>query len=185
MAIGVFSPAVPATSKDIMLGEGVVYKNYGEVGEAIIGATKGGSKLSIDKKIKDIKFDGAYGSTKGLRRYERYEAKMSINFLKLNYVNMAYGLSVTVTDGTDKDGTYKEIAFDIEIAAADVLTNIAFVGQKQDGTQCMIILENALNIDKIDIDFKEKDELASEMTYTGFYTYAAPTVPPIKIREYV
>ena len=41
------------------------------------------------------------------------------------------------------------------------LTNVAFVGQKFDGTACSIILENALNLDKVSIDFKEKDEEGS------------------------
>ena len=168
-----------------LLGEGIVYKNYGVGGAAIIGAIRGGSKLQIDRKIRDINFDGAYGSVHGMRRYERYDAKLVINFLKLTYTNLAYGLPITVSDGADQDGTYKKIVFDLEIAAADVLSNVAFVGQKHDGKQCIILVENALNIDKIALEFKEKDEVTSEMTYTGFYTYAAPTTPPVKIWDYV
>jgi hypothetical protein len=185
MAIGVFNPAVPESAKDILLGEGIVYKNYGESGEAIIGATRSGSKLEIDRSIKEIKFDGAYGPVKGMRRYERFVAKLIINFLKLTYTNLAYGLPITVSDGSDKDGTYKKISFDLEIAAADVLTNVAFLGYKENGDYCIIIIENALNIDKLSLDFKEKDEVTSEMSYTGFYTYAAPTTPPLQIWEEV
>jgi len=185
MPIGVFSPAVPELAKDILLGEGIVYKNYGEEGEAIIGATRSGSKLEIDRSIKEIKFDGAYGPTKSMRRYETCVVKLIINFLKLTYTNLAYGLPVTVSDGSDKDGTYKKISFDLEIAAADVLTNVAFLGYKDNGDYCLIKVDNALNIDKIGLDFKEKDEVTSEMTYTGFYTYADPTTPPLEIREEV
>ncbi len=39
MPTNVFIPAVPEKANDILLGEGVLYKNYGEAGEAIIGAT--------------------------------------------------------------------------------------------------------------------------------------------------
>lgn len=184
MAIGVFTPTVPAAS-DIMLGEGVVWKNYGQAGVALIGATRGGGKVEITKKINDMKYDGAYGLTKTLRRYDRFEVKMTISFLKINYVNLAYGLPVTIADGTDQDGTYKKLTFDMDIVAADVLTNVAFVGQKHDGKQCIIIINNALNIDNINMDFKEKDELTSDMTYTGFYAYATPTVPPIQILDYL
>lgn len=183
MSTGVFTPAVPDSANDIMLGEGAVYKNYGVAGEAALGATSGGSKLDIDRKIKEIKYDGAYGKTKGLRRYEELIPKLSVKFLKLTYTNMVEGLPTTVTDGTDKDGTYKEISFDLNIEAADVLDNIAFVGQKLDGEECAIIIENALNIDKISIDFKEKDEVVSELVYTGFYSYSTPTTPPIVVRD--
>lgn len=184
MATGVFSPTVPQSSNDIMLGEGIVYKNYGEAGEAVIGATRGGSKFEIDNSIKSAAYDGAYGNTKGLRRYERCAVKLTVNFLKLTYTNLAYGMPVTVSDGTDSDGTYKEISFDLEISSGDVLTNVAFVGKKHDGKNCIIIVENALNIDKITWDFKEKDEVVSEMIYTGFYAYATPTTPPFKIWDY-
>jgi hypothetical protein len=185
MPTNTFNPAVPESANDILLGEGVLYKNYGEAGEAIIGATRGGSKLEIDRDIKEIAYDGAMGPTKGMRRYNRFVAKLVVNFLKLTYTNLAYGIPVTVTDGTDADGTYKKIAFDLDIVAADVLTNITFKGQKLDGEYCIIKVENALNIDNISLEFKEKDEVISEMTYTGFYTAAAPTTPPVVIQDEV
>lgn len=185
MATNTFSPAVPQKANDILLGEGVLYKNYGEAGEAVIGATRGGSKLEIERAIKEVAYDGSYGPTKNMRRYERFVVKLVINFLKLTYTNLAYGVPVTVSDGSDPDGTYKKISFDLEIAAADVLTNITFVGQKHDGSYCVIKVENALNIDNISLEFKEKDEIVSEMTYTGFYTYAAPTTPPLIIQDEV
>ena len=183
MAIGVFNPSIP-TANDIMLGEGIVYKNYGEVGESIMGATRGGSKLDIDRPIKEINFDGAYGQTQGLRRYEKFIPKLVINFLKLTYSNFIHGMPVTVSDGSDLDGTYKEITFDLDINASDVLTNLTFVGQKHDGKACLIKLKNALNIDSINLDFKEKDELTAEMTYTGFYSASTPSVPPLEIWDY-
>ena len=185
MAYGVFSPAVPASAKDVMLGEGAVWKNKGEAGEAALGATAGGSKLEIDRKIKDIKYDGAYGQTKGMRRYEQLVPTLTVKFLKLNYTNMVAGLPTTVTDGTDADGTYKEISFDLEFVAGDVLTNVAFVGQKLDGGATTIIVENALNISKVAFDFKSKDEVSVDMEYTGFYAYATPTTPPILIQDAV
>lgn len=185
MANGVFNPTVPDKSNDILLGEGIVWKNYGVAGAAIIGATRGGGKVTLERKIRDINFDGAYGSVKGLRRFETYKVKMAINFLKINYTSLGYGLSLTTTDHTDSDGVFKKTVFNLDFDAADVLANVAFVGQKNDGKACIIIVENALNIDNIELDFKEKDELTTELSYTGFYTYAAPTIPPVKILDYL
>jgi len=180
-----FSPAVPEKANDILLGEGIVYVNYGEASQAIIGATRGGSKVELERVIKEISYDGSYGPTKELRRYERYVVKLVINLLKLNYTTLCYGVPVTVSDGVDSDGTYKKIAFDLDFEASDVLENITFVGQKQDGLYCIIKVENALNLNNLGFEFKEKDEIVSEMTYTGFYTYAAPTIPPLIIQDEV
>jgi hypothetical protein len=183
MATNTFSPAIPQKAKDIMLGEGVLYYNYGEVSEAVIGATRGGTKLEIEWSKKEVEYDGAMGPTKGMRRTNVLIAKLIVNFLKLTYTTLTYGLNVTVSDGSDQDGTYKKIAFNTSWADTDVMTNITFKGYKASGEYCIIKLSNALNIDNISLEFKEKDEVVSEMTYTGFYTYAAPTTPPVVIQE--
>lgn len=185
MSTNIFTPAVPYKANDLLLTEGIVYKDLGEAGEAIIGATRGGSKLIIDWQKRIMPYDGAMGATKGMRRTEKFYAKLIIMFLKINYVNLAYGLNVTVGDGSDQDGTYKKISFDTDFASGDVLDNVAFLGYKADGKYCKIILENALNTGNIEIEHKEKDELVGEMTFEGFFTYSAPTTAPIKIQEEV
>lgn len=181
--INKIDPAVIEKVKDLLLGEGIVYKNYGEVGEAIIGATRGGSKLEIEKEIKEIEFDGSLGATKGMRRPSKFIVRLIINFLKINYVNLAYGVNVTVTDGSDALGTYKKITFNTSFASTDVLTNITFKGYKASGEYCVIRLDNAFNMNDISFEFKEKDEIISEMTYTSFYKYLTPSVCGLYIDE--
>ena len=180
MAEGVFNPAVPENANDILLGEGVV-----KAAGTTIGATQGGNRFEVDRNIKAVKFDGSYGPTKGMRRYERRVAKLIINFLKITYVNIAYGLNVTVNDGSDEDGTYKEIVPRLNFESTDVLSYITFEGFKHDGTACIIRLDNVLNLGNLGWEYKEKSELILPMEYTGFYTYAAPTTPSDKIRDYV
>jgi len=185
MGVNTFEPAVPQSAKDIMLGEGVLYVDYGEIGEAVIGATRGGSKVEIERTIKTVDYDGAMGATKGMRRTERFVVTLVVNFLKLTYTNFVYGLNATTADGTDGDGTYKKITFDTTFASTDMLTNITFKGYKANGKYCIITITNALDIGNVGIEFKEKDEVVTERTYTGFYTYAAPTTPPLTIQEEV
>lgn len=183
MSTNVFSPAVPEKAKDILLGEGAAYKNLDEDGEALIGATRGGSRLEMDWVKGTMEYDGAIGPTQGMRRSHRLVPKLIINFLKLSYINLAYGLNVTISDGADEDGTYKKISFDTDFASTDVLTNVGFKGYKASGEYCKCKVENALNIDSITLEFNEKDEVVGEITYTGFYPYATPTIPPMKIDE--
>lgn len=176
---GVFTPIVPADS-DILLGEGIYYADYGEVGQAIIGATRGGSKVEIEKVIKEMEYDGAYGHTKELRRYTRYVPRFMVNLLKMTYTSLGYAMPM---DSTDL-GDYKEMVWRLNIEDTDYLTNITFVGNKHDGTEVIIKILNPLNDGNIVLDFKEKDELVSELQYTGHYAAATPTTPPILIWEY-
>ena len=176
---GVVTPIVPSAN-DILLGEGVVYVNYNEAGEAPNWCDSGGSKFTLDIKLIDPKVDGMYGPVKGLKRVEKMIPHLNINFLKLSYVSLAYGVPCTVTDR----GAYHEIAFNLNIEAADVLKNVAFIGQKHDGKACKIIVKNALNVGNIDLNFKEKGEVSSDMDYEGMYAYATPTTPPFEIHDY-
>jgi hypothetical protein len=178
MANGVVTPVVPLAN-DIKLGEGVVYINYG-TDNTILGATDGGSQFKIEKKIIDIKYDGKYGPTKGLKRVEIFIPRLIVNCLKLNYNTLGYGIPITVTDMT----TYQKITFDLNVEAEDVLTNVAFIGQAFDGKALKIIVKNALMDGDIELDFKEKASVVGQLQYSGHYAYATPTTPPFEIRDY-
>lgn len=185
MSTNIFNPSVIDKANDLLLGEGVVYKDLDEVTETAIGATAGGSKLEVEWEKLQTKYDGSMGPTKGMRRTGRFVPKLTVNLLKINYTNIVYGLNVTVSDGSDQDGTYKKISFDTDFASTDVLTNIGFKGYKGNGKYCKIKVENALNINALSFEFKEKGEIKCEMVYTGFFAYSAPTTPPLSIREEV
>lgn len=169
----------PPNDDDILLGEGVYIKNYGTDDE-IMGATMGGSKVEITRVVREMPFDGAYGKYFDLRRFETYEPRFVINFLKMNYTLLTYGTSTTVTDMT----TYQKVNFRLNIEDADYIDNIAFVGKKHSGKQCIIILENLLNDGNIVWEHKEKTEIVGEMTYTSHYLRTALTTPTIKIFDY-
>jgi hypothetical protein len=91
MAIGVATPKVPV-SNDIILGEFKVYANYGTPSELLLGATREGCKLSIDRSVKELAFDGSYGYTLDsngvpLVRHEKIDAMLTLNSLYLKYFN--------------------------------------------------------------------------------------------------
>ena len=71
--------------EDVALGECKVYGNYELPDEHIIGATRGGTKLTIERSIREMGYDGSYGPTKGLRRYEKFISKLELQALCLKY----------------------------------------------------------------------------------------------------
>ena len=181
MAEGVVTPTVPAKN-DILLGEGVIRYNYTSGGGTVLGATRGGSSLKIERTIKEIAYDGAFGPTKGLRRKTIVVPRLIVKNLKLNYttIPLMFGSSFTVSD----EGDYHKIIEDMDMADADYLTDITFVGQKLDGKACIIIVYNALGDGNIEFAFSEKDEVVPETTFTGHYATGTPTTIPYELRDY-
>lgn len=100
MSKGIGSFTVP-TEDEIALGESKVYGNYGLPSQIEIGALRGGLKTSIERDIKEIEFDGAYGPVKGLRRNKIMKCKIAMNNLVLKYMNKK-----TISD-CESDGTWE------------------------------------------------------------------------------
>jgi|GEM_PF-2710263 len=178
MSTGVFVPRTP-NAREIFLGEGAVWANYTS-SAVLLGATQGGSKFNIDKKVINPKVDGIYGNVRGIQRVDIFIPHLIINFLKINYTLLGYGLPSTVVD----QGDYHEFSFDLNFEASDVLTDVTFVGQKHTGQLVKISVFNALNVGDIEMDFKEKGEVTTELDYRGCYAAATPTVPPFEYFEY-
>lgn len=111
MTKGLSSFEVPVAN-DVGLGECKIYGNYELPDQHIIGATRGGVKATIERSIKEMAYDGSYGPTKGLRRYEKFIAKVELQSLCLKY-QIQDSVSDMESDGLweDKDwgntgGTY-------------------------------------------------------------------------------
>ena len=89
MSIIAVTPTIPVAN-DIILGEFKAYANYGQPGVILLGATRDGCKIDIERTIKELTFDGAYGPTLDsdgvpLVRYEKLIAKVTLNNLYLKY----------------------------------------------------------------------------------------------------
>lgn len=184
MSIYKWTPVAPEKAEDLTLGQGLLYYNLGESGEAIIGAVRGGSELRLNRTIVERKHDGALGPIKGTREVTIFKPQLLINFLGINYTNLAYGNPITVSDGSDADGTYKKMIFRAQIESTDICTNIGFKGYKMNGDIVKILLLNALNVDPISFGHKNKDDVVVPMVYTGFYSYSSLSTVPFQQWDY-
>lgn len=84
MTKGLSTFEVPVAN-DVGLGECKIYGNYELPDQHIIGATRGGVKATIERTIREMGYDGSYGPTKGLRRYDKFVAKVELQSLCLKY----------------------------------------------------------------------------------------------------
>lgn len=91
MSITAVDPTIPVAN-DVIMGEFKAYANYGLPTQTLLGATRDGCKVDIERTIKELAFDGAYGPTLDsdgvpLVRYEKLIGRITLNNLYLKYFN--------------------------------------------------------------------------------------------------
>jgi hypothetical protein len=172
-------PPAVTTSKTI-LGPGAFYFDYGEVTELCIGATRGGGTFNVERQIREVAQDGAYGPIKNKRYKTRIVPVLKIKALELGIANLPKFFGGMTVDSSGV--SYDSITENIAIAAADYLTNVAFVGENGDGEDVIIIIKNALGDGNIEMAIEDKNEIVPETQFTGHYASDALTTVPYEIR---
>lgn len=157
------------TPKNIMFGAGTIHKGLKysttwNFDETIVGATSGGSKLSIVPEITNVEVDGALVKTKGLNVKTGETATMEINFIELT--KDIIKAATIGEDGTSDDATnYDVIESKAAIAEGDYWENIAFVGKTLDGKNIIAILDNALCTSGFEQEGKNKEGAIGKYTF--------------------
>ena len=158
------------TPKRILFGAGTIHKglkytsNAWNFDNTIVGATNGGSKLSIVPELYDVPLDGANVAVKGLKVKTGETATMEVNFAELTE-DIIKAATIGKT-GTATDTTYNLIESKADIAVGDYWENVAFVGRTLEGKNIIAILENALITSGMETEGKNKESAV------GTYTFA-------------
>jgi hypothetical protein len=157
------------TPKNILFGAGTIHKNLKYTGstwnftESLMGATSGGSKLSIVPEVTNVEVDGALVKAKGLTVKTGETATMEINFIELT--KDIIKAATFGKDGTSEDTAYDLIEGKAQIAEGDYFENIAFVGQTLDGRKVIAILDNALCTSGFEQEGKNKEGTIGKYTF--------------------
>lgn len=158
------------TPKRILFGAGTIHKglkyttNAWNFKESLVGATNGGSKLSIVPELLDVPLDGANVAVKGLKVKTGETAKMEVNFAELT--EELIKAATLGKDGTSSDTTYNLIESKDDIAVGDYWDNVAFVGKTLEGKNIIAILENALITSGLETEGKNKEGAVGTYTFT-------------------
>ena len=169
------------TGKNLLLGAGCLYKNYGLVGEAPIGATAGGSTFNCAVKTRDVKCDGLKGLQKGLRVVTDVDITLTTTLLEINPSTLALSLIGDIDTVTNPD--YDIISGRYEILDADYVTNIALVATISGSAKpVIIIISNALATDGLKLVTKDDNDNGLATVFTAFGDPLTPTIVPYEIR---
>lgn len=164
------------TPKNNLFGAGTIHKGLkytpgsgGSGGSwnkeaSIVGATSGGSKLSIIPEITNIEVDGVLVKAKGLAAKTGETASMEVNFAELTKDIIK---SATLgNEGTSADATnFDVIESKSDIAEGDYWENIAFWGKTLAGEDIIAILDNVLVTSGFEQEGKNKEGAVGKYTF--------------------
>ena len=78
--------------ENIQIDYGLVYINYGGIGEKQLAPTRGGGTFSVTKNIREIEYDGRKGKTKGMQVVDEINATLSVPLLCASMDNLALAM---------------------------------------------------------------------------------------------
>jgi hypothetical protein len=157
------------TVKNILFGAGTIHKGLKHTGgtwnfeETLVGATSGGSKLSIVPEVYDVPVDGADVLTVGLRVKTGEKATLEVNFIELS-TDVIAAAAMGVQGESDVDG-YAMIQSKADIEIGDYWENIAFVGKLLNNKPVIAILDNALCTTGFETEGKNKEGAVGKYTF--------------------
>lgn len=158
-----------STPYNIMLGAGTLYKNFQYEDKSkkwsgtILGATSGGTKLTITPEIMDIDVDGVLVKSKGLRQKTGETAQIETNMVE---ITKEYLQSTVIgEEGTSADSRFDVIESKALIEDSDYIENFAFVGFKTDGSPIVVLFDYAICTSGLSLEGKNKEASVVPATF--------------------
>lgn len=133
----------------------VIIGAWDDSDEYVLGATSGGNKLSILSELVPIEVDGALVKVKGLTQKQGETGSLETNLAQ--HTKESFIRAIIGKEQESLIKGYHQLTTKNLLEASDYLDNIAFVGTMSDGTECVIILENALCTSGLELEPKNKE----------------------------
>jgi hypothetical protein len=156
---------------DILLGDGIF-----SIAGVDIALTRGGGKFTVEREFREIEADGDYGVVKGRVRLIKSRAKLEINLLEILDTKLASihpGLVLTTSDAAKNVLTGV-----LSVSDSDYQSTVKWTGYTKAGKAVVIILQNAINMENIEWETKDKEEIINKATYTAAFLSNARTTEP-------
>ncbi len=164
------------TPKNIMLGAGTLYKSLVYDAESskwngtILGATSGGTKLSIVPEVANIEVDGVTVKAKGLAHKVGETATIETNMVELT---KDWLISTTIgQEGTSVDSRFDVIESSEHITDDNYIENFGYVGFMTDGTPIVVVFDYALCTTGLEAEGKNKEAAVLPATFECYANLA-------------
>ena len=128
--------------ENIQIDYGMLYVNYGEVGERRIGPTRGGATFTATATLRDIEFDGSKGKTKDMVVVDDINAMLSIANMDTSMDDLALAMPWATYATNILTGKSANVGV---VPASSYLTNVTMFAKVVGGGYKKITLYNAMN----------------------------------------
>ena len=153
-----------ATGYEPQVGDFVI-GDWDDSEEYVLGATSGGNKCSIMSEFTDIDVDGASVKVKGLTLKMGEAGSLETNLAQHTVESFKRAIVGKEVDSLIKG--YTQVVTKPLLELSDYLDNVAFVGNMTDGTEVIIIMENALCTSGFEVEGKNKETAVLKATFEG------------------
>ncbi len=127
----------------------------------LIGATSGGSSISLVNTFRQAEIDGVFTAVVGGDSIESSEGKFEVNMIEWTANNLKRALlaDVKTSDGTQYPTGYEVITTRREVKSTDYIENLAYVGTiTGSNNPIIIILHHAFPTGGLEFEPKDKQE---------------------------
>lgn len=129
--------------ESIQIDYGIIYINYGEDDEKLLGPTRGGGEFVATATIRDIEFDGSKGKTKGMQVIDDITAQLNVTSLNSSIDVLMKALPYAKYDEISKKLTVDKDSIGV-IPDDAYIKNVTMFAKTVKGEYKKITLYNAL-----------------------------------------
>jgi len=162
------------TPDHLMLNAGAILSNLSwednKWNGDLLGATSGGSSLSLVNTYRQAEIDGVFAPTVGSDSIESSEAKFEVNMIEWTAENIKMALlgDIEDADGTEYPSGYQVITTRRKITKDDYIKNLAYVGTiSGSDTPVIVIMHHAIATGGLEFEPQDKTESIYKMTFEG------------------
>lgn len=165
------SGVTQTTAENLVFGAGTIHRNLQYDDEtqswnfrdSLVGATSGGSTLTITPELVDVEVDGTGVKVQGLTMKTGETATLETNFVEITRDILSTLVFGEVTQNALAG--YDLIESRADIKTGDYWENVAFVGKSSAGKDIIVILENALCTSGLSLGSQNKKETVVKATF--------------------
>lgn len=136
----------------------------------LLGATSGGSSISLVNTYRQAQIDGVFAPTVGSDSIEESTATFEINFIEWTAQNLKMAI---LGDVKESDGTKYPIGYDVitsrrKIEISDYVENLAYAGTIAGSDKpIVIIMHHAIATSGLEFEPQDKQESIYTVTFEG------------------
>ena len=133
---------------NVQVDYGIVYVDYGETSQRLLGPTRGGATFTATQQIRDIEFDGREGKTKGMQHIDFIDALLNLVTLAITDDDLSVAMPYLTKEVDDVTG---DVTFKCSTANLGIIPNTAYFknitvfGKLSGGGYKKITVYNAMN----------------------------------------